>query len=141
MAGELPASGNLEEVEPKEHRVPDALLRDSPAMNSETLSRAAKERVVKAEVRKEFSRKAGGARGRRRLADAGSGRVRPQVVAGKGEWRSLARASSEAALTPRFPLDEGYRAKPEGDWKRKASRPSGRRARVRAEGFVPCESN
>ena len=67
------------------------------------------------------------------LADAGSARARPQVEAGKGEWCSLARASNEAALW--FPVDEGYRARPEGGWKRKARRPSGRRARVRDGGL------
>ena len=138
MTGELPASGNLEEVEPKEHRGLEALLRDAPAMNAETLSRVAKERVVDAEVRMDFLRKAGEeARG---AAPAGRRwfRARARVRRwrpGKGEWRSLARASNEAALTPRFPVDEGCRAKPEGGWKRKARRPSGRRARVRDGGL------
>ena len=48
----------------------------------------------------------------------------------------------QAVLTSRFPVDEGYRAKPGGGWKRKARRPSGRCARfvLYAGGFwARCE--
>ena len=59
LTGELPASGNLEAVEPGEFRDPVALLRDAPALNEEILLRAANGCTRDSEVRREFVRKAG----------------------------------------------------------------------------------
>jgi len=59
LTGVLPASGNLEAVEPGDFRDPESLLRDAPALNEEILLRAANGRTRDSEVRREFVRKAG----------------------------------------------------------------------------------
>ena len=43
-----------------------------------------------------------------------------KVDSGKAEWIPLRRAVTDCVLTPRFPVDEGYRVKADGSTRRKA---------------------
>ena len=94
LTGELPASGNLEAVEPGEFRDPVALLRDAPALNEEILLRAANGCTRDPEVRREFVRKAGEEARGAVAAEPGRGprarvnRLRPGKANG-ARWRRL----------------------------------------------------
>ena len=125
LVGILPAGGNEEACEPWLERAPSALWRGRAGANADVLQRAARSGAADQEVQAAFLAKAQEEAIPLRLARPSAGVPRAREVdCGKAVWIPLREAVADCVLTPRFPVDEGYKLKADGSSRRKARRSS-----------------
>ena len=121
LVGILPAGGNEEACEPWLERAPSALWRGRAGANADVLQRAARSGAADQEVQAAFLAKAQEEAIPLCHARPGSGVTRAREVdGGKAVWIPLREAAADCVLTPRFPVDEGYKFKVDGSSRRKA---------------------
>ena len=100
---------------------PSALWRGRAGANADVLQRAARRGAADQEVQAAFLAKAQEEAIPLCHARPGSGVTRAREVdGGKAVWIPLREAAADCVLTPRFPVDEGYKFKVDGTSRRKA---------------------